>query len=423
MASSIIESLLTKSTLRAFRHRYFVIAELAGWLSGAGVWFYRIALQVLTWNLTHSGSWLGVIALAEAGPGILMAPISGALADRHDRLIMARIIQTAIMSVTAMLAVLTLLGLVDIWTLLVFAMLHGAAAGFWAPVRMVIMPNLVPREDLSAAIALHSTLFNLGRFLGPAVAAPILALWGPGAAFAVNAGFYLVYLVALHMVKLVNPDQRAAAGHSMITHLKEGIAYAVRHGAIKFLFVYMIVASVLMRAYMELLPGFSEMVFGYDPKKGVAILVSATGLGAICGSLIVGNLTRTTTVLKGFYACICCSLLFLTLFVTAPNFWFAVVFMAFLSASQVGVNISGQVMVQSTVRGELRGRVMSLWGLLNRSGPAVGALMLGSVSGWLGFRWPMLAAVGISSLVALFVASRWRTIIDVLTAERPPDGS
>jgi len=422
MASSIIEALLTKSTLRALRHRNFVIVEVAGWLTGAGVWFYRIALQVLTWDLTHSGFWLGAIALAEAGPGILLTPISGALADRHDRLVMARIIQTVIMSVTALLAGLVLAGLVDIWMLLVFAMLHGAAAGFWTPVRMSIAPNLVPREDLSAAIALHSTLFNLGRFLGPAIAAPIIALWGTGAAFAANAGFYLVFLVALQWVRLVNPDRRAAAGHSMLTHLKEGVAYAFRHEVIKYLFLYMIVASVLMRAYMELLPGFSEEVFGYDPKKGVAILVSATGLGAIAGSLMVGNMTRMTSLLKGYFVCIGGSLTFLTLFVSTTNFWFAVGCMVFLSASQVGVNVSGQVIVQSTVRGELRGRVMSLWGLLNRSGPALGALVLGGVSGWLGFQWPMLAAVGFSGVVAVFVASRWRAILQVLTDGRS-DGS
>jgi len=426
MASSIIEALLTKSTLRAFRHRNFVIVELAGWLTGAGVWFYRIALQVLTWNLTkdlpNPGFWLGVIALAEAGPGILLTPISGALADRYDRLVMARIIQTVIMSVTALLAVLVLAGLVDIWTLLVFAMLHGAAAGFWTPVRMSIAPNLVPREDLSAAIALHSTLFNMGRFLGPAIAAPILALWGPGAAFAVNAGFYLIFLVALQWVRLVNPDRRASAGRSMVIHLKEGIAYAYQHEVIKYLFLYMIVASVLLRAYMELLPGFSEEVFSYDPEKGVAILVSAMGLGAICGSLMVGNMTRTTSLLKAYFFCIGGSLTFLTLFVSTANFWFGVGCITFLSAAQVGVNVSGQVIVQGTVRGELRGRVMSLWGLLNRSGPALGALVLGSVSDWLGFQWPVLAAVGFSGLVALFVVSRWRKILNALTGG-PLDGN
>ena len=419
MFQSIVHALATRSTLRAFRHRNFVIVELAGWFSGAGVWFYRIGLQVLTWDLTHSGLWLGVIALAEATPGIFLAPVAGALADRHDRLVMARIVQFFIMTVTAVLAVLTLAGLVDIWLLLVMAVLHGMAAAFWAPVRMSIVPNLVPREDLAAAIALHSTLFNLGRFLGPAVAAPVLAIWGPGAAFALNAVAYLVFLVALHAVTLVNPDKRAEAGRSMVAHLMEGLGYAAHHPAIKYLFLNMIFASVFMRAYMELLPGISETVFGHDPKQGVAILVSAAGLGAIFGSILIGNMTRMTSLLRAYFISVAGALVFLTLFASTTNFWFAVGCAVFLSSSQVGINITGQVIVQTTVRGELRGRVMSLWSLLNRSGPAIGALMLGSVSGYVGFQWPILAAVAITAVVAAYVVTKWGAMRRALIDERP----
>lgn len=422
MLRSIIDAICTKSTLRAFRHRNFVIVELAGWLTGAGVWFYRIGLTVMAWELTHSGLWLGVIALAEAAPGIFVAPIAGALADRHDRLVMARIVQFCIMTVTAILAAMTLAGLVDIWLLLIFAILHGTAAGFWTPVRMSIAPNLVPREDLSAAIALHSTLFNLGRFLGPAMAAPILFIWGPGAVFAANAASYLVFLIALYTVKLVNPDRRAEAGRSMIAHLVEGLRYAARHPAIKYLFLNMIFASVLLRAYMELLPGYSETVFGYDPKEGVPILVSAAGLGAIVASLLIGNLTRMTTLLRAYFISVGGSLLFLTLFVSTTNFWFAVGCAVLLSTSQVGVNVAGQVIVQSTVRGELRGRVMSLWGLLNRSGPAIGALMLGGISGYAGFQWPTLVGVAVSAVVAAFVITRRRAIRQVLTEIERAEG-
>ncbi len=422
MPRSIIDDILTKSTFRAFRHRDFVIVELAGWLSGAGVWFYRIGIQVMAWDLTHSGLWLGLIALAEAGPGIFVAPIAGALADRHDRLVMARIVQCSIMTVTALLAVLTLAGVVDIWLLAAMAMLHGIAAAFWTPVRMSIAANLVPREDLSAAIALHSTLFNLGRFLGPAIAAPILVIWGPGGVFVANAGSYLIFLVALFMVKLVNPDRRAEAGRSMIAHLLEGLRYAAQHQAIKYLFLNMIFASVLLRAYMELLPGFSETVFGFDPKEGVPILISAAGLGAIVASLLIGNLTRMETLLWAYFISIGGSLVFLTLFVSTTNFWFAVGCAVMLSTSQVGVNIVGQVIVQTTVRGELRGRVMSLWGLLNRSGPALGAVMLGGISGYTGFQWPTLAGVAVCAIVAYCAFTRRDVIQQTLTKNEGADG-
>ena len=148
MLRSLFLSLTAKGALRALRHRNFAIVELAGWFSGAGVWFYRIGIQVLTWELTHSGLWLGIIALAEAIPVILLSPLAGTLTDRHDRLIMARIVQFAIMSITALLAWVTIAGWIDIQLLFAFALVHGAGSAFWMPVRMAIVPNLVSRADL-----------------------------------------------------------------------------------------------------------------------------------------------------------------------------------------------------------------------------------------------------------------------------------
>ena len=406
MFQPLIDTIMTKSTFRAFRHRDFAIVEGAGWLAGAGVWFYRIGLAVFAWDLTHSGFWLGVIAIAEAGPGILISPIAGAMADRYDRLAMARIVQFAMMGVTAALAAMTFAGLVDIWMLTAFAVLHGICTGFWTPVRMSLAPNLVPREDLSAAIATHSILFNLGRTLGPALVAPILALWGVGVVFAINAVANLIFSLALFGVKMTNPDRKAEAGRSMRSHLAEGVQYAAAHPVIKYLFLNMIFASLLLRAYMELLPGLSETVFGFDPDKGVPILVSAAGVGAVIASLLIGNLRKPTAILNAYLYSVFGSLVSLTLFVSTSNFWFAVFCTVLLSTAQVGVNIAGQVIVQGGVRGDLRGRVMSLWGLLNRSGPALGALLIGGLSGFWGFTWPMLVGVAVSAVVALFVFGR-----------------
>ncbi|NQV58004.1 MAG: MFS transporter [Rhodospirillales bacterium] len=403
---SAIAETLNRSTLRALKHRNFALVELGGWFSSGGVWFYRIGIQVLTWDLTHSGLWLGIIAAAEAIPGIVLSPIAGAFADRYDRLVMARIIQVAIMTVTAILAFATLAGWVDIYVLLVAAMAHGAAAGFWTPVRLAIVPNLVPKEDLTSAIALHATLFNLARFLFPALAAPVLALWGSGAAFALNAASYLIYLVILFFIVLVNPDERAARGGGMMSNLKEGFDYATQHIPIKQLFLMLIFTSVFMRAYMELLPGISETMFGENPKEGVAILVSAAGFGAMVGALLVGNIIQRENLLRAYFISMGLAIFWLILFAATKNFWFGVASAAVVSGAQIGMNIAAQVVVQSSVKGSLRGRVMSLWGILNRSGPAIGALLLGWMAGYMGFQWPILLATALSGVVGFYVFSR-----------------
>lgn len=392
------------------RHRNYAIVELTGFFSAAGTWIYRVGIQVLTWELTHSGVWLGVIALAEAMPGVLIAPVAGTLADRHDRLKMARLVQVMIMTVTAVLAAVTLAGWKDIWLLFGLTVLHGIANAFWQPVRLAIAPNFVPPEDLSPAIALHSTLFNLARFAGPALAAPVLALWGAGAAFALNAFTYLIFLVGLSVVQLVNVDRKAEAGRSMLAHVAEGFAYARTHPALKYIFLNVIFAAILLRAYMELLPGLSETVFGYDPKEGVAILISAAGLGAIAASLVIGNVTAMATMLRSYFIAIGAAIFFEALFIATSYFWFAVGCAVFMSGAMVSMNVAGQVMIQNTVKGELRGRVMSLYGLVSRSGPALGALLLGWLSAYAGFRLPMLTAIAVTALVAVFVFSKRRSM-------------
>jgi MFS family permease len=410
MFRTALDALKTKSTLRALRHRNFAMVELVGWSAAAGFWFYRIGLQVLTWELTHSGAWLGAVAVAEAIPLFLLLPVGGTLADRFDRLILARIIQFAVMVVTGLLALVTMLGWINPQLLVVLAVAHGVTAAFWMPVRLAMVPNLVPRDDLGAAVALHATLFNLARFLGPALAAPILAFWGVGPAFAIGAACYIPFFVVLFMIKLVYADKRAEPGRKMLEHIQEGFVYAFTHPALKYLFVIILVAAVFGRAYLDLLAGISEAVFSRDPKEGVAIFISAIGLGAIFGSLLIGNITRLATLLRVYFICLAVSLFFLALFAATHNFWFAVGCAVLLSVASVGMDITSQVMVQVTVRGEFRGRAMALWGLFSRSGPALGAVFLGWLSGFIGFQWPILAAVAITAIVGLAIFNKRQVI-------------
>ncbi len=413
MFRSLLHNLKTKSTLRVLRHRNYALIKLVGWFAGAGFWFYRIGIQVLAWDLTHSGTWLGAIALAEALPLIFLLPVAETLADRRDRLVMGRLIQLSIIMVTALLAVVTLNGWINIYLLFGVSLLHGAAGAFWMPVRLAMVPNLVPREDLAAVIAVHATLFNLARFLGPAVAAPILAIWGTGVVFAASSVAYLPYLFVLFIIELVNPDKRAEKGRNMVERVKEGISYAYGHDALRYLLLMIVFSAVLLRAYMELLPGISETVFSYDPKEGVAILVSAIDFGAIGGSIVMGNITRTETLLRVYFACLTSNILLLDLFAATNSFWFGVACVVAMSVAAVGMDITSQVIVQVTVKGELRGRIMSLWGLFTRSGSAWGAVLLGWMSGFMGLQWPILAAA-VTALVAVLVISKRHVIRDAL---------
>lgn len=416
--SYYLHHIVTRSFLRPLRHRDFALTELIGWFSIAGVWFQRVGLGWLTWDLTHSGAWLGIIGMAEAAPSILLAPLAGAYADRFDRLIMGRIIQVAIMTMTAILAALTILGYVDIYLLFIVTTMIGTISAFWAPVRHSIVANVVPREDLPQAVALHSMLFNMARFVGPAMAGPIIAAWGVGWAFAATSAGYLGYLVVLFVIRLTNPDEKSSRDNSIIRDMREGFAYVATHPALKYLFLAVIATAVFFRAYAELLAGISETVFDQGP-EGFGYMVSVTGGGAILGALWIGMMPRPQAVLRGFFIALGIGVVFLTLFAATTTFWLGLVYSVILGFCMTAINISTQVLIQSTVRGVMRGRVMSFYSMISRAGPAVGAVLVGWASVYVGFEWPIIGTVVVTGVVGAFVFLKRRGIAAGLDRDVP----
>ncbi|MCD6073722.1 MAG: transporter [Rhodospirillales bacterium] len=418
--SYLLHQLITRSFLRPLRHRDFALTELVGWFSIAGVWFQRVGLGWLTWDLTHSGAWLGIIGMAEAAPSILFAPLAGAYADRFDRLVMGRIIQVSIMTMTAVLAVITILGLVDIYILFFATLAIGLISSFWAPVRHSIVANVVPREDLPQAVALHSMLFNVARFVGPAMAGPIIAYWGVGWAFAATSVGYLGYLIVLFTIRLTNPDEKSSRDNSIVRDMRDGFAYAANHPALKYLFLAVIVTAVFFRAYGELLAGIAETVFSQGA-EGFGYLVSVTGGGAILGALWIGMMSRPIQVLRGFFIALWIGVIFLTLFAATSTFWLALVYSVVLGFSTTAINISTQVLIQSTVKGVMRGRVMSFYSMVSRAGPAVGAVLVGWASVYIGFEWPIIGTVVVTAIVGAYVFFRRREIAAGLDRDVPKD--
>ena len=220
--------------------------------------------------------------------------------------------------------------------------------------------------------------------------------------------------IILFMIRIVNPDERADQRVGMLANLKEGLVYSMDHAAMKYLLIMLIFTSVFLHAYMELLPGITETVFAQDPKEGVAILVSASGFGAVFTSLLVGVLTRTESLFRVYFISLALGVLSMILLASTSIFALGIAVMVLVSGSQMGMIIAGQVIVQSAVDGAFRGRVMSLWALVMRGGPAVGALMLGALADRIGFQWPIILGAVIAGVVAVYVYSHRHEIFAAL---------
>lgn len=406
---------------RALSHRNLRLYIAGQSVSLIGLWVHRVALGWLVWELTGSAAWLGIIAFVDLAPGVVLGPLAGAIADRFDRRRLAFVFQYAAMALTLSLAALTIGDMIDIWLLLLFTLALGTATAFWQPARLSLIPSLVPREDLGTAIALTSITFNVARFIGPAVAGPIILWAGVGEAFAVNGLSFLSFIVALTFIKLPSRQGDGSRRASLFIDAARGISYAARHPGIGPLLLMMTVYSLTLRPLGELLPAVAEAIFSRGP-AGLATMTSAMGVGAlVAGSYMAWRGARTGLIILVLIAI---GLAAAATFAVAAAPWFALAVgcLAVLGLCESLMGIGSQTLLQMAVDEAMRGRVVSLYGMIIRGGPAVGALAIGTASEFAGLRLP----IAMAAIVALAAAGtgfalrhRWAGALETASPVEP----
>ncbi len=354
---------------------------------------HRIAVSWLAWELTGSAFWVGMVAFCDLAPAVIASPIGGAVADRVDRVRLAMVSQAAIGVQALLVAALAWSGAMTIGLLLVLELLGGIAASFAQPARQTLMPGIVPRGDLPAAVACNSLTFNLARFLGPALAAPLIAAFGVVPAILANALAYLIACATMPMLSIAPEERRGhAVSKSLLGEVVEGMTYAARHVGLGPLLLYAALTAILLRGVQEILPPFVERGFGLGA-EALAILTGAFGVGALATGLWIasrGRIEGTTrlAVLAGLAQAAATAGF-------AATGWFplGVLAGALIGASASAHGIAVQTLIQTAAAPEMRGRALSLWGLITRACPALGALGLGAAGEVFGLMWPVLVAV------------------------------
>ena len=403
---------------RAFRSRNFRIYCSGAIVSLIGFWVHRVAIGWLTWELTESAAWLGVISFAELFPTVVVSPLAGAFADRSDYRLQMIAAQALAGVLAAVLAGLTFSGLITIELLLALSILQGLIIAFNHPARLAMVPSLVDAKDLSAAIAVNSATFNGARFIGPAVAGVIILWGGTAPAFAFNAISYLWFVAMLARLRLAPraPAGRQASG--ILGDTLEGFRYVAGHFGINSLLILLTATAALLRPYMELLPGFAAEVFGRGA-DGLAMLTSATGLGALLAGVWLARRGRTqglTRILVS-YMVVAAALLVLA---SGGAFWVGLGAVAVVGFSLVSIGVSTQTLLQNAVEGAMRGRVLSLYGVIFLGGPAVGALVMGWIASNTGLGPPVAGGAVLCLVVWLWAMRRvWRAAPG-LEEERAP---
>ena len=387
----------------ALRNRNYLLFLAGNTVSLHGLWVYRVALGWYAWQLTESELWVGVVAFTQFFPILLFAPLFGALADRFDRKRSAVAINAVSAAIMSLLAACTAAGVVDIYLLCTFSLAQGIAEGAHTPVRLALVPNLVPREQLRSAMATNSIAFNVSRFVGPALAGVLIALYGSAAAFAFNALSYLPALAALILIRVA---PFAPVRGRLGSNISAGVRYAVTHGPVRRLMALVGLASLFGRGTLELLPAFAEAAFGRGA-TGLATLTSAAGAGAVLAGVVLSRGLAELGIRRIVAGTVLIGALVAALGL-APSFWYGVAVVVLLGFTLTFCGVGAQILLQSLIEDEVRGRVSSLWGMLAFGGTALGGLLAGAAADRWGLAATSLAAGTACLLLAAPLAKRRR---------------
>ncbi|MGH6942794.1 MAG: MFS transporter, partial [Geminicoccaceae bacterium] len=270
---------------RTLAHHDFGSYVAGNCVSLIGTWMQRIGVGWLAWDLSHSGTVLGLAAFADLCPTMLIGPFGGVFADRTDRLRLLVVAQVLVMLQAFTLFVLTASGLITVGLLLALVLVGGIVVGFNQPARLALIPDLVPRADLATAVAINSIVFNLARFIGPAIAGVVIVWIGIGAVFGLNGLSFLAFLFALSRLRLERAELVVGRRNgSVLGAVGEGLRYTAGHPGIGPILLLQAVVALSVRPFVELFPAFAEVVFARGA-PGLAALSSTVGLGAIVAGL------------------------------------------------------------------------------------------------------------------------------------------
>lgn len=404
--SSLLRRIRASGIGRAMAERNYRLFTLGSIIALIGHWTQRIAIGWLAWELTRSGTWLGLIAFADLFPTVAITPFAGVIADRVDRRRMMMLTQALAMLQAVVLAFLTITGWIEIWSLFGLSLFLGIVMSFNVAARLAMIAGMSRRENLPAAIAISTAVFNGARFVGPAVGGLIIAAWGVGAAFLFNTVSFVAMLVALIMMRDLHAEPLAARKAGMFGQMFEGFSYARHHPGIGPLLIVIAAVAFGVKPYLELLPGVADDVYGGGP-RALAELTAATGFGALLMAIwlaqrgSVRGLTAITLINMAIGG------VAIVLFSVTSIYWVGLICAVVIGGAMTTAGTGTQTLMQHAVAGPMRGRVMSLYGIIFRGAPAFGALLLGMLSEITGLQ-ASLALGGSMTIVVFLVLWRLR---------------
>ena len=401
---------LIENISRAFRHKNFRGYFLWQFLSFAGTWIQGTAQSWLIYRLTGSAFFLGLVAFASSLPGLLFSPVSGIVSDRFKKRDVLLTTQILCFIQSVILIFLFFSGHINKWHILILSVFIGIANSFDVTARQTFIPLLVTKEELLNAIALNSSMFNGARIIGPALAGILIAEYGEGPCFVLNAISY-VFFIAFLMVIRVNEQPRKEV-ISYFSHFKEGILFAWNNKPIRALLLLLGTFSFWGMSFTTLMPIFSDQIL-HSGSKGLGILMGASGIGAVIGGLFLASRQKILGIKKVIAFASLASSVCILLFAFSKSFLLSAFLLGLIGFSFLIINAGSNSAMQAIAPEYLRGRIISFYSMM-----FIGMFPLGSLTvGCLAHKFGVSTATAVGATVCLIVGLYFSLKVPALTKE------
>jgi len=367
----------------------------------------QTAMSWFVYEITNSKLLLGVVAAMGSAPMMLSSIWGGSLADRHPKRSILLATQTAQMICAFFLAAGVWAGFATPWFIIIIAALNGVAMGFDMPARQAFTVEMTSREDLLNAISLNSSIVNGARVVGPSVAGLLIGWVGVAMCFFLNGLTFVAVITGLLMMRLP-PFQRPVHVLSASEHAWNGIVYSLKHQRVRTILLLFLAVGVFGWSYGVLMPAFARDVLDRGA-NAYGILMSASGIGAFIGALVVATYGHLFTPRRLALGGIWIFSIALFALSSSRNFHSSFAFLLVAGFGMLLFFSTSNTVLQTIVPDEMRGRVMGVWSLVFGAMIPLGSLEAGFVAHWVGTSFALAFGAIIcaaSALVTLLVIRR-----------------
>ena len=395
---------VSRSGAELIRDRRFGPYFFGNLLSNAGNWFQNIAAGIVVFELTGSNTKVGLITAIQFGSIILFTLWAGAISDRVDRRKMLLFSQILAWSGAASLAVYVLVvgeeGLEGPMPIYLATGVIGLGYALSLPALQALVPALVRRADLKQAIALNSVTFNLARAFGPAVAGWVVAAFGAGIAFGVNAVSFLPLIVVLALIR----QREVVRDDSVDGTVRDALRRAFGDRAIAIPLIGTLAIGFGSDPVNTLTPAIADL-FG-EGRGFVGLLVAAFGAGAAAAAFWLGPFVeRFRPERAGAYGLMVLAG-GMAMLAAAPTRWMALAALAVAGVGFIGSITALNSAIQDRIEEDYRGRVMAVWSVFFLGVRPIAAVIDGAIADVFSVRAGIAVPAGVALVTALFLFTR-----------------